>query len=166
VRIRLAFTLIALLGALVTLGCGSAEPAEEEQRAVESEELVSSFGAQPGRVSLQRSGGSDGKFEQLGIGLDPPPAALRRYGIFSIYVVEPGEEDARAALLTDKTTGKPLEQDERGIYWEYDDHSKTWIANTTYGANVVLVWFTEKPERETDARWERLHEFLTASTAA
>lgn len=130
-----------------------------------SEDLISNFGAQPGNLSLRRFGGTDGKFEQLGIGLDPPAEALRRYGIFSIYVVEPGEDDARKALLTDKTTGKPLEPDERGIYWEYDDHSKTWIANTTYGENVVLVWFSQKRERATDARWERLHEFLTASTA-
>lgn len=158
--------LLAGIAVLATAGCGSAPQREAEDRAVESEELISSFAAQPGNLSLRRFGGTDGKFEQLGIGLDPPAEALRRYGIFSIYVVDRGEADARQALLTDKTTGKPLERDERGIYWEYDDHSKTWIANTTYGENVVLVWFSEKRERATDARWERLHEFLTTSTAA
>ncbi|MBW3592438.1 MAG: hypothetical protein KY396_01970 [Actinobacteria bacterium] len=165
-EIRFLFVLLGTLGVLAGAGCGSAAERGSEERAVAPEELISDFGAQPGELSLRRFGGTDGKFEQLGIGLDPPPAALRRYGIFSIYVVEPGEKDARAALLTDKTTGAPLEPDERGIYWEYDDHSKTWIANTTYGENVVLVWFSEKPERETDIRWERLHEFLTESTAA
>ena len=44
--------------------------------------------------------------------------------------------------------------------------AQTWIANTTYGENVVLVWFSEKRKRETDARWERLDQFLSASTAA
>ena len=157
--------LLAGVAALSAAGCGSAREGEAE-RAVESEELIADFGAEPGKLSLRRSGGTGGKFEQLGLGLDPPPEALRRYGVFSIYVVEPGEDDARSALLTDKTTGRALEPDERGIYWEYDDHSKTWIANTTYGENVVLVWFSEKPKPATDARWERLHDFLTDSTAA
>ena len=164
--IRPTFALVAALLSLAALGCGSAAGPEETDQAVASEELIADFGAQPGNVTLERSGDSGGKYEQLGIGLDPPAEALRRYGIFSIYVVEPGEEEARAALLTDKTSGKPLEPDERGIYWEYDDHSKTWIANTTYGENVVLVWFSEKRKRETDARWERLDQFLSASTAA
>ena len=165
-RFRLLLVLVAGIGVLAATGCGSAPEREAEERAIASDELISDFGAQPGELLLRRSGGTGGKFEQLGLGLDPPPAALRRYGVFSIYVVDPGEDDARQALLTDKTTGEPLQRDERGIYWEYDDHSKTWIANTTYGENVVLVWFSEKPERVTDARWERLHQFLTESTAA
>ena len=165
-RLRLLSVLVVGLAALAAAGCGSAPQPEAEERAIASEELISEFGAQPGKLSLRRSGGAGGKFEQLGLGLDPPPDALRRYGIFSIYVVDPGEDEARAGLLTDKTTGDPLEPDERGIYWEYDDHSRTWIANTTYGENVVLVWFSEKRERQTDARWERLHRFLTESTAA
>ena len=165
-RLRLFFLVLACSAVLVASACGSAREPEAEEPEVTSEELISEFAAQPGKVSLRRSAGAGGKFEQLGLGLDPPVSALRRYGIFSIYVVDPGADAALRALLTDKTTGNPLTRDERGIYWEYDDHSKTWIANTTYGENVVLVWFSEKPKPATDERWERLHEFLTQSTAA
>ena len=160
-RHALLSTLVAA-AALAGAGCGSTpEPKEDVRGVVASDELIADFRAQPGKPRLVREGGSDRTFEQLGIGLDPPPELLRRYGTFSIYVVDPDEEAATRALLTDKTTGKPLERDERGIYWEYDDHSRTWIANKVYGENVVLVWFTEKRRRVTDARWERLDAFLT-----
>ncbi len=159
VRLRLVFALAAA-AALVAAGCGSTPQAEEETRAVTTDDLITDFGAQPGSLTLKRSGGTGGKYEQLGIGLDPPPEALRRYGIFSIYVVEPGADDARAALLTDKTTGEPLEPDERGIYWERDTLSGTWVANKRYGANVVLAWFSDRSQAATDARFERLDRIL------
>ena len=164
VRVRRGIAL-ALVAAVAVAGCGTTSTErKDEQQAVTADELIADFGAEPGKPKLKPAPAPDRKFEQLGIGLDPPPELLRRYGVFSIYVVRPGEDQAKQALLTDKTTGAPLERDERGIYWEYDDQSRTWIANSVYGENVVLVWFSEKRKRVTDARWERLDRFLTEST--
>jgi hypothetical protein len=161
---RRAF-LITLAAAAILAGCGSTanENANPDDDAITAGELIADFGAQADKPALRRSAGFDGRYEQLSLGLDPPPELLRRYGTFSIYVVEPGQEEAKTALLTNKTTGEPLEPDERGIYWEYDDLSNTWIANSVYGENVVLVWFTEKRKRMIDGRWERLHDFLSKS---
>jgi hypothetical protein len=118
------------------------------------------FEAEAGR-HLRGTTVADPAWEQLSFGLDPPPEIRRQYGVFSIYVVEPGKEDAVDSLLRDKATGKPLARDERGIYWERDSLSKTWIAHTLYGSNVVLVWFSESRTRRTDRRWERLHAILS-----
>ncbi len=151
--------LAAFLVAALAAGCGAGErrePAAPLTRA----DVTRVFEAEAGR-QLRGTTVADPAWEQLGFGLDPPPEVRREYGVFSIYVVEPGNEDAVDSLLRDKATGKRLARDERGIYWERDSLSKTWIANTLYGSNVVLVWFSESPTRRTDRRWERLDAILS-----
>ena len=118
------------------------------------------FRTEAGRA-LEDAAVADAAWRQLSYGLDPPPALVRRYGIFSVYVVEPGNEEAVESLLRDKATGKPLERDDRGVYWELDSQSRTWVAHSRYGSNVVLSWFSERKARGTDERWQRLHAILT-----
>jgi len=80
------------------------------------------------------------------------------------HVVDDEDPEALESLLTDKATGEPLEQDGEGIYWERDSLSNTWIAHSRYGDNVVLAWFSESAEPETDERWERLDDILAGLT--
>jgi hypothetical protein len=89
-----------------------------------------------------------------------PPSLIERFGVFSIYVVEPGEKEAMASLFRDKATKKPLPR-RRGIYWELDSQSRTWVAHSRYGQNVVLSWHSENTRKPTDARWERLNTILS-----
>jgi hypothetical protein len=98
----------------------------------------------------------DEAWDQLSYGLNPSQAVLDRYGIFSVYVAKPGHVDALDSLLRDKATRKALERDARGVYWELDSNSGTWIAYKRYAGNVVLVWFSESKQRALDDRWENL----------
>ena len=60
------------------------------------------------------------------------------------------------SLLADKDTAEPLERGADGIYWDYDELAKSYVAQKRYGANVVLAWWNEHREQGTDERWERL----------
>ena len=159
----LAVALVALAVALVS-GCGASEAAPEpdaepESRILSSRQVSDQFREEAGRP-LQETV-PDPSWEQLGLGMNPPPALLERYGTFSIYVVDQDDPEALASLLRDKATGEPLEMDAEGISWERDSLSGTWIAHSRYGENVVLAWFSERREPQTDERWERLDEILS-----
>lgn len=150
----LAFLVLALAG------CGGETERDDQRAAFTGAEVADEFQRETGR-GLQEAASEDPSWEQLSYGLDPAPDVLRRYGIFSVYVVEPGNEDAVGSLLADKSTGAPLEEDGDGIYWERDSLSRTWIAYKRYGENVVLAWFSERKDRETDERFSRLDRVLS-----
>jgi hypothetical protein len=63
---------------------------------------------------------------------------------------------ALSSLLRDKATQKPLDRDARGVYWELDSNSGTWVAYKRYAGNVVLAWFSGSKTRAVDERWQRL----------
>lgn len=156
-RERAAFALALL--ALGLAGCGSGEEASGEA-VLTAGQLVQRFQEEPGNPLLRGAGG-DPAFRQLGFGLNPSQRLLERYGVFSIYVVDADRPQALTSLLRDKATGRPLEPDPSGVYWERDTQSRSWIAYKRYGTNVVLVWWAESAERSADARWRRLDRVLT-----
>jgi hypothetical protein len=158
--------LAMLLSAALLSGCGGGENFEPEPapeaRAIPAAQVIERFQQAPGHPRLQKAAGADAAWEQLGLGLNASQQLLRRYGTFTVYVVRSGRGDAVRSLLSNKETRKPLAEDERGIYWEYDTLAGSWVANSRYGANVVLAWWNEKREPGTDARWERLHEMMSS----
>lgn len=159
---------VAVLVLALGAGCGSGEAAPEpepepEARVLSSQQVSDEFREEAGRP-LQETV-PDPSWEQLGFGLNAPPSVLERFGTFSIYVVDQEDPEALSSLLRDKATGEPLEMDADGIYWERDSLSNTWIAHSRYGDNVVLAWFSERPEPQTDERWERLDEILSGLAA-
>lgn len=154
-RARLACLLVLLL----LPACGAIdEPPERD--AVPPAAVAQEFRNEAGRA-LEDAAVPDAAWRQLSYGLDPPRELLRRYGIFSVYVVEGGNEEAVESLLRDKSTGRPLEPDDRGIRWERDSQSGTWVAYRRYGENVVLAWFSGRRTPTVDARWERLDRILS-----
>jgi hypothetical protein len=157
---RPAAVLAGLVATLALAGCGTNGGPEETRAAFSGAEVADEFQRETGR-GLEAAAEQDPSWEQLSYGLDPSPAVLRRYGIFSVYVVEPGNDDAVASLLADKGTGAPLDADVNGIYWERDSLSRTWIAYKRYGENVVLAWFSERKTRRTDDRFARLDRILS-----
>jgi hypothetical protein len=157
VRVRAAL-LFALALAAIAAGCGAGET-EPEDAVVTAGQVVDRFRQEAGSPLL-RVGGDDPAFEQLSFGLNPPKRLLDRYGVFSIYVVKPDRPEAMDSLLRDKGTGAPLEADGNGVYWERDTQSRSWVAYKRYGANAVLVWYGESPERVADARFRRLDRVL------
>lgn len=81
------------------------------------------------------------------------------YGAFEVYVLaEEGRDETVEDLLGD------AEPDERDVYWTRDQN-EGWIANTRYGANVVLAWFDAPGKDVVDERWERLHELMNGLRA-
>lgn len=148
-----------LLTVLVVVACGATEEREPEPRGISAEQVSDEFEQEAGR-SLEPTAVHGAAWAQLGYGLDPRPGLVRRFGVFNVYVVEPGNGEALESLLSDKATGEPLRPDERGIHWELDSQSRTWIAHARYGPNVVLTWFSESRRKATDARWERLNRIL------
>jgi hypothetical protein len=153
-----------MLAVVAAAGCGGRDEPQPQASAIPAAQVVKHFRQAPGRPRLRRTAVPDVAWEQLGFGLNPPPEVQRRYGTFTIYVVKPGRSKAVSSLLRHKETKKPLQADGRGIYWEYDTLARSWVAHTRYGANVVLAWWSETRERQTDARWERLHEMMSALT--
>jgi hypothetical protein len=154
--------LILLLAAFLA-GCGSSgsgDDEEQEAAPVAAQALVQRFDELSGMPPLEAAAGSDPSWEQLSLGLDVSPAAQKRYGTFTIYVVDPGNLEAVSSLLADKDTGEPLEQGADGIYWDYDELAKSYVAQKRYGPNVVLAWWNEQREQGTDERWERLDELM------
>jgi hypothetical protein len=158
---RRTATLLFLFAALATAGCGSS-PEADEAAVLTPGQIVKQFQTEPEKPRLRKAAGVDPAWEQLGLGLNVSDRLLRRYGVFTIYVVEPGNAKAVKSLLTNKTTGKPLEPDADGIYWELDTQSDDWVAYSKYGDNVVLAWFGGRSEPEADARWERLDRLMSA----
>ena len=64
------------------------------------------------------------------------------------------------SLLADKDTAEPLQPDADGIYWDYDELAKSYVAQKRYGSNVVLAWWNERREQAADKRWDRLDAVL------
>ena len=151
--------LIFLLAVLATAGCGSSGDDEQETAPIAAQAVVQEFDEVPGMPALQRSV-PDPSWEQLGLGLDLPAADQRKYGTFTIYVVDPEDPEAVRSLLADKDTAEPLEPDANGIYWDYDELAKSYVAQKRYGSNVVLAWWNESRKQGTDERWERLDGIL------
>lgn len=162
--------LIALLLAFVALvatGCGAAEEGvdetttgEQDAAPIGASQLVAQFKRASGGTQLRGTATPDVAWEQLGLGLNATPAQQKQYGTFSIYVVEPENDEALASLLADKDTAKPLAPTDDGIYWDFDELAGTYVAYKRYGPNVVLAWWNEQPEQGTDARFERLDALL------
>lgn len=156
---------VVLLGALGLTACGATETRQEDAGpSFTGGQVAREFRAETGKT-LREAAGTDSAWEQFSFGLNPSRDLLRAYGIFSVYVVEAGNEEAVTSLLSDKATGKPLEADEQGIRWERDSQSGTWIAYKLYGDNVVLAWFSEAKDPVTDARWSRLDQVLSGLEA-
>lgn len=154
--------LICLLAALALAGCGSSAEGDEEQEVspIAAQAVVQEFSDVPGMPDLQTTAVTDPSWEQLGLGLDLSPAAQRRYGTFTIYVVDPEDPEAVRSLLADKDTAEPLEADAEGIYWDYDELARSFVAQKRYGPNVVLAWWNESRQQRTDERWQRLDRIL------
>jgi hypothetical protein len=152
-RPALIFLLVAMLA-----GCGSSGGGDDEDQAapIGSQEVIQQFEETPGLPPLETAAGSDPSWEQLGPGLDVPPATQKKYGTFTIYVVDPEDPEAVRSLLADKDTAKPLQADANGIYWDYDELAKSYVAQKRYGPNVVLAWWNESRQQGTDERWQRL----------
>jgi hypothetical protein len=154
--------LIFLLAAFGLAGCGSSgngDDQEQEAAPIAAQSVVQEFSEAPGMPALVTAV-PDPAWEQLGPGLDVTPAAQKRYGTFTIYVVDPEDPEAVRSLLADKDTAKPLQADADGIYWDYDELAKSYVAQKRYGSNVVLAWWNERREQGTDARWQRLDRIL------
>jgi hypothetical protein len=167
---RIAPIAFLLVLALAVVGCGAAEAdgdletetaQEQEAAPIGTQQVVQAFLDSDEGAELELAAGSDPAWDQLGVGLDPTPAEQRRYGTFSIYVVHPDEDEAVDGLLTDKETLQELEPDAQGIYWDYDELARSYVAYKRYGENVVLVWWNEQEEPGTDARWQRLDGLLS-----
>jgi len=153
---------LALLLAALLAGCGSSDEGDDEQEAapIAAQAVVQQFREVPGMPPLRSAAGTDPSWEQLGLGLDISPAAQERYGTFTIYVVDPEDSEAVSSLLADKDTGEALEADADGIYWDYDELARSYVAQKRYGENVVLAWWNQSREKGTDERWERLDSIL------
>jgi hypothetical protein len=150
---------LVLLLVVLLAGCGSSGGGDDEdQRAapIGAQEVLQQFEEAPGGPPLETAAGSDPSWEQLGPGLDVSPAAQRKYGTFTIYVVDPEDPEAVRSLLADKDTAEPLQADAEGIYWDYDELAKSYVAQKRYGPNVVLAWWNESRQQRTDERWQRL----------
>lgn len=158
-RPALISLLAALVLALATAGCGSSgESDDNDQQAapIAAQQVVQRFRTVPGMPALRTAAAPDPSWEQLSLGLDITPAVQKKYGTFTIYVVDPEDDEAVTSLLADKDTAKPLERAAGGIYWDYDELAKSYVAQKRYGSNVVLAWWNEKGQQGTDARWQRL----------
>jgi hypothetical protein len=156
----LAIGLLAF-AAVSLAGCGAATSESDEPPVFTPGQVVKQFRAETGRSLLRREAVPDEAWEQLGLGLNPPKRLLDTYGVFSIYVVKAGRREAVESLLSNKATGEPLQRGRRGIYWERDTQSRSWIAYKRYGGNVVLAWFGNDGRQAVDGRWERLDIILS-----
>ena len=155
--------LAALAVALLAVGCGSSANGEDEDleaAPIAAGAVVEQFRRAPGSPSLRTAAAPDVAWEQLSLGLNVTPAQQKRFGTFTIYVVEPERDEAVESLLSDKDTAKPLERSAGGIYWDFDELAGSYVAQKRYGSNVVLTWWNEKREPVTDGRWRRLDELM------
>ena len=156
---------LVFLLAAVLAGCGASGNGDDDQEAapIAAQTVVQTFSEVPGMPTLRNV--PDESWSQLGPGLNVPPATQKEYGTFTIYVVAPDDPDAVRSLLADKDTAEPLEADASGIYWDYDELAKSYVAQKRYGPNAVLVWWNEQRERGTDERWERLDQLMQSVAA-
>jgi hypothetical protein len=167
---RVALLALLLVLALLGAGCGAAEGEQTdtetgpELQTISAGQVIRAFRNVPGQPKLERAPGVDVAWEQLSFGFDIPPELQRRYGTFSVYIVEPERTDAVRSLLRDKETKEELERGTGGVYWEYDNLSKTYVAYKRYGSNAVLAWWNEKPEPGIDARFQRLDALMAGLT--
>ena len=155
-------SLLAAFAVALAAGCGSSDDGDDQDQEaapIAAQAVLQEFREAPGMPALV-SAAPDPSWEQLGPALDVPPASQEKYGTFTIYVVDPEDPEAVRSLLADKDTGEPLEADADGIHWDYDDLSKSYVAQKRYGENVVLAWWNESRKQVTDERWERLDEVL------
>ena len=151
---RPALVFLVASAALLAAGCSSSGE-DDQDGAIAAQAVVQEFAKAPGMPALQ-SAAPDPSWEQLGPGLDIPPATQKQVGTFTIYVVDPDDREAVDSLLADKDTGEPLQADADGIYWDFDELSNSYVAQKRYGSNVVLAWWNERRKQGTDERWERL----------
>jgi hypothetical protein len=159
--------LVALLAALLAgtaVGCGGARD-DDGPPAIASREVIREF-HEAGLPRLEVAPVPDPSWDQLSFGLDISEATQRRYGTFAIYVVDPGDEEAVASLLADKDTAEPIRPDANGIYWDYDELAKSYVAEKRYGENVVLAWWNEKRHKGVDVAWVRLDKLLEQMVAS
>lgn len=171
-RTQLIALLLALLAALVVAGCGSSAEGvdetttteEQEAAPIGSSQIVAQFKRASGGTQLRGTATPDVAWEQLGLGLNATPTQQKRYGTFSIYVVDPERDDAVTSLLSDKDTAEPLEEGDDGIYWDLDELAGTYVAYKRYGPNVVLAWWSEREEPVTDERFARLDALMQELT--
>jgi hypothetical protein len=159
---RVITLLLVLAAVAVPAGCGSSESEPEPDRNLLSAGQVTSEFQEETGDDLRAAAGTDPSWEQFNFGLNPAPKLVKEYGIFSIYVVDPGNLEAVNSLLADKTTGDPLPADTDGVQWEKDELSGTWIAYKRYADNVVLTWFSESKTQTVDERFERLDTILAS----
>jgi hypothetical protein len=159
---RVLTLLLVLAAVAVPAGCGSSESEPEPDRNLLSAGQVTSEFQEETGDDLRAAAGTDPSWEQFNFGLNPAPKLVKEYGIFSIYVVDPGNLEAVNSLLADKTTGDPLPADTDGVQWEKDELSGTWIAYKRYADNVVLTWFSESKTQTADERFERLDTILSS----
>ena len=166
-RSALICLLLASALALVLQGCGAGSGTDENDQAapIGAGTVIAQFRKAPGQPALRRVAAPDASWEQLGLGLDPTPAQQKRFGTFTIYVVEPGRSQAVTSLLSDKDTSKPLEETAGGIYWDFDETARSYVAYKLYGPNVVLAWWNGKRDPVTDARFDRLDATLASLTS-
>ena len=157
---------LILLLAVFLAGCGSSgngDDEDQEAAPIAAQTLAQRFDQESGMPPLEKAAGSDPAWEQLSLGLDVSPKAQEQYGTFTIYVVDPEDLEAVGSLLADKDTAEPLEPDADGIYWDYDELAKSYVAQKRYGPNVVLAWWNEKRKQGTDERWEQLDQLMQQS---
>jgi hypothetical protein len=153
--------LLTAVAVALAAGCGSGDGEDEEQASpIAAAAVIQEFDQVEGLPELQTAAATDPSWEQLGLGLDISPTAQRKYGTFTIYVVDPEDDEAVDSLLADKDTAEPLEQSADGIHWDFDELADSYVAQKQYGPNVVLAWWNEKPQPGTDARWQRLDRIL------
>ncbi|HXV57409.1 MAG TPA: hypothetical protein VD704_06030 [Gaiellaceae bacterium] len=176
--LRSTLTALLLALSLAAAGCGagaqadedgatdttSTESAEIEAAPIAAQQIVQEFRRVSGGTRLQETAAPDASWDQLSLGLDVPPQLQRKFGTFSIYVVEAGNDLAVASLLADKDTAEPLPESADGIHWDFDELAGSYVAQKRYGANVVLTWWNERAEPGTDERWERLDAFMQELT--
>lgn len=154
----IALALVFVLAAGAS-GCGSGESTPPQPELVSAGQVSGKFKQETGRP-LVRAVSEDPAWEQLSYGLNPSPTLLDEYGVFSVYVAKPGHVGALGSLLKDKATRKTLQRDARGVYWERDSNSGTWVAYKRYSRNVVLVWFSGSKTQALDTRFDRLDRVL------
>jgi hypothetical protein len=155
---RVIASALALALALGAAGCGASGDSDdrEQTQAITAGQVVREFRQEPGQPKLRPTAEADVAWEQLGLGLNISETLRQRYGVFNVYVVKPGRAEAVRSLLKDKDTRKALKRGADGIYWDFDDLARSYVAYKRYGSNVVLAWWNEKSEPIADARWTRL----------
>jgi hypothetical protein len=83
-------------------------------------------------------------------------AVLARYGYFHVSIAH--DLEAIETLLSDATTGEPLQPGASGIYWYRDPGMPgipaSWWALTRY-SNVIAAWMAGGAQR-TDEHWDRM----------